>query len=157
MSQAKIETMILKSPVGPIQIQIEDDHIINTEYLIQIKHPSFEKHSTSIYQQSINDYFSDPNYKFSFRLKLSGTDFQKKVWRALQKIPAGEVRTYGELALQLNSSARAVGNACRKNPIPLIIPCHRVVAKNHIGGFSGNTKGPMIGIKQYLLKHENSL
>ena len=72
----------------------------------------------------------------------------------MRDIPRGEVRTYGELAKQLNSSARAVGNACRRNPIPIIIPCHRVVAKKGIGGFAGHTEGATIELKQWLLAFE---
>jgi methylated-DNA-[protein]-cysteine S-methyltransferase len=66
-----------------------------------------------------------------------GTTFQKKVWIALTTIPKGEVRTYGELAKMIGSpgASRAIGNACNKNPLPIIIPCHRVVASNHIGGY----------------------
>ena len=85
---------------------------------------------------------------------MQGTPFQKKVWLALQKIPAGQVMTYGELAKQLKTSARAVGNACRANPMPLVIPCHRVVAKSGLGGFSGSQEGAPIKIKKWLLEHE---
>ncbi|MDH5360986.1 MAG: MGMT family protein, partial [Gammaproteobacteria bacterium] len=66
----------------------------------------------------------------------------------------GSVLSYGELAAKLNSSARAVGNACRKNPLPIIVPCHRVVAKSGIGGYSGQTEGPLIEQKRRLLRHE---
>jgi methylated-DNA-[protein]-cysteine S-methyltransferase len=62
--------------------------------------------------------------------------------------------TYGELARQLNTSARAVGNACRANPIPLVIPCHRVVSKSDIGGFSGSRNGAPVKSKTWLLGHE---
>jgi len=95
-----------------------------------------------------------PHLKFDVELNTKGTPFQKKVWQALQKIPAGQVMTYGELARQLNTSARAVGNACRANPIPLVIPCHRVVAKSGLGGFSGSKDGAPVKIKAWLLAHE---
>jgi len=64
------------------------------------------------------------------------------------------VITYGEIAAELDSSPRAVGNACRKNPISLVIPCHRVVSASGIGGFSGQIEGEKISIKQQLLAHE---
>lgn len=83
-----------------------------------------------------------------------GTPFQRRVWRALQQIPAGETRRYAELAMQLNSSPRAVAQACRANPLPILIPCHRVVAASGIGGYMGQSAGPMLAIKHWLLQHE---
>ena len=87
-------------------------------------------------------------------LQLAGTPFQQKVWSALQRIPPGEVRTYGELARQLRSSPRAVGGACRRNPVPLLVPCHRVVAAQGLGGFAGRTTGKEVALKRWLLQHE---
>ncbi|MBT8127262.1 MAG: methylated-DNA--[protein]-cysteine S-methyltransferase, partial [Gammaproteobacteria bacterium] len=91
---------------------------------------------------------------FDLPCALQGTPFQQKVWNELKKIPCGTVITYGELANKLGTSARAIGNACRKNPIPLVIPCHRVVAANGIGGYSGDTNGAWLRIKSWLLRHE---
>lgn len=85
---------------------------------------------------------------------LEATDFQKRVLTTLQNIPYGETRTYGELASALQTSPRAIGNACRRNPLPLLIPCHRVVSQSGLGGFSGQTNGTMIEVKQYLLTRE---
>ena len=62
--------------------------------------------------------------------------------------------TYGELAQQLGTSARAIGQACRTNPVPIIVPCHRVIAANHAGGYAGHTSGKLLAIKKYLLDHE---
>jgi methylated-DNA-[protein]-cysteine S-methyltransferase len=99
-------------------------------------------------------YFADPAYRFDLALRPQGTPFQQRVWHALQAIPAGRVRNYGELAAQLGSSARAVGNACRRNPVPIVVPCHRVVAKAGIGGFGGAVTGRLIDQKRRLLQHE---
>lgn len=90
-------------------------------------------------------------------MRLIGTDFQILVWKEIKKIPKGEVRTYKELAILISRprSARAVANACGKNPLPLKIPCHRVIGSNaYIGGYSG--KG---GVKKKieLLKLEKAL
>ena len=104
--------------------------------------------------RQIYGYIQASAYIFDLPLQPQGTDFQRKVWAALQRIPAGKVRTYGEIATELQSSPRAVGNACRKNPIPLIIPCHRVVSAQGVGGFSGQTEGYKVTIKQQLLCHE---
>jgi methylated-DNA-[protein]-cysteine S-methyltransferase len=91
---------------------------------------------------------------FNLPCALHGTPFQQKVWNELKKIPSGTVFTYGELANKLGTSARAIGNACRKNPIPLVIPCHRVVAANGIGGYAGDTHGARLRMKSWLLRHE---
>lgn len=99
-------------------------------------------------------YISNGKFQFSLPLLLQGTAFQQKVWRALLTTRAGETCSYGAIASQLHSSARAVGNACRTNPIPIVVPCHRIVAKRGIGGYCGETSGPQMRIKQWLLEHE---
>lgn len=93
---------------------------------------------------------------FDIPYEVSGTAFQQKVWHELEAIPYGETRTYGEIARSLKTSARAVGNACRKNPLTLVVPCHRVVSAKGIGGYSGKTAGGMLKIKQWLLEHEKA-
>jgi methylated-DNA-[protein]-cysteine S-methyltransferase len=100
------------------------------------------------------NYFSNPAWGFSLPLDPQGTTFQQRVWQALREIPAGEVQSYGQLARQLNTGARAIGNACRNNPIPIVIPCHRVVAAKGMGGYSGQISGAQLTIKCGLLAHE---
>ena len=85
---------------------------------------------------------------------LMGTPFQQRVWHELTNIPMGKTMSYGELAKKVQSSPRAVGNACRKNPLAIIIPCHRVVSAKGIGGYAGKTEGNNITIKRWLLHHE---
>jgi len=87
-------------------------------------------------------------------IELQGTPFQRRVWKALREIPPGRTITYSELARQLGTGARAVGGACRANPCPIVVPCHRVVAVNGLGGFSGDTSGRKLEIKRWLLRHE---
>jgi methylated-DNA-[protein]-cysteine S-methyltransferase len=99
-------------------------------------------------------YFTDPKNPFDVPLAPRGTDFQQRAWRALQRIPAGVARTYGQLARTLRSAPRAVGGACRANPIPIVVPCHRIVAVNGPGGFMGATRGRALHIKRWLLDHE---
>ncbi|MEJ2574084.1 MAG: methylated-DNA--[protein]-cysteine S-methyltransferase [Gammaproteobacteria bacterium] len=101
-------------------------------------------------------YFRDPRSRFNLPSAPAGTAFQYRVWAAMRRIPAGETRSYGELARQLGSSARAIGGACRANPIPVVIPCHRVVAAHGMGGFMGTTAGAGLRIKQHLLAHESA-
>jgi len=105
----------------------------------------------------LEKYFSNPKHIFNLPLDPHGTEFQKRVWKALQEIPSGETLTYGELAKKLNSHPRAVGQACRRNPIPVIIPCHRVVAQNGLGGYSGERIGALMDFKKQLLAHEGVL
>jgi methylated-DNA-[protein]-cysteine S-methyltransferase len=100
-------------------------------------------------------YLEDPRQAFDLPLKLAGTRHQLAVWEAMQAIAPGETRTYGEIATGLRSSARAVGGACGANPLPVVVPCHRVVAASGIGGFMGASgEGFERGIKRWLLTHE---
>lgn len=85
---------------------------------------------------------------------LSGTEFQLRVWESLQQIPRGQIRTYGDIASELASSARAVGGACRANPVVLLVPCHRVVAAHGLGGFAGHVRGRWPELKRRLLAAE---
>lgn len=104
--------------------------------------------------EQLNCYWVDPNFQFDLPLAPRGSSFQHRVWAALEAIPAGGVRHYGQLAHRLGSSARAVGSACRANPIPIIVPCHRVVAVGGLGGYSGETAGSLHRLKSWLLAHE---
>jgi len=105
--------------------------------------------------RQLEKYFADPDWTFDLPLDLQGSEFQLRVWRRLGEIPAGRPLSYGELAADIGSGARAVGNACRRNPVPLVLPCHRVVAKSGLGGFAGSTRGGFMPIKQALLAHES--
>ena len=103
-------------------------------------------------------YLEDPAFEFDVPLRLSGTHHQLAVWEAMRAIPAGETRTYGELAQSIGSSARAVGGACGANPVPIVVPCHRVVgAGGSLGGFMGaREEGFELSIKRWLLAHEGA-
>jgi methylated-DNA-[protein]-cysteine S-methyltransferase len=99
-------------------------------------------------------YFADPGYRPQCAVELTGTGFQRRVWTLIETIPPGIPRTYGAIARALGSSPRAIGNACRANPIPLRIPCHRVIAADGLGGFAGDRSGRLLAIKRWLLEHE---
>jgi len=101
-------------------------------------------------------YFHNPRARFSLPLAPGGSTFQNRVWRAMRRIPSGQVRRYGDLARALESAARAVGGACRANPIPIVVPCHRVVSASGLGGFMGATGGRALHIKRWLLAHEQA-
>ncbi|MCU7854054.1 MAG: methylated-DNA--[protein]-cysteine S-methyltransferase [Candidatus Thiodiazotropha sp. (ex Monitilora ramsayi)] len=137
---------------------MHEDQLAGVEYLDGF-HESFvrETPGLNLVLQSIKDYLVDAKRPFNLDLQLDGTPFQHRVWQALQTIPAGETLTYGALAEHIGSGARAVGNACRANPCPLVVPCHRVVAVNGLGGFAGERSGKKLEIKHWLLRHEEGL
>jgi methylated-DNA-[protein]-cysteine S-methyltransferase len=98
-------------------------------------------------------FLQQPAVKFDLPLTQQGTLFQQRVWQAIASIPLGQVRTYGELAREIGSGPRAVANACGANSLPLLVPCHRVVAQHGLGGFMQGQENGLL-IKQWLLKHE---
>ncbi len=104
--------------------------------------------------RQIERYLDDPRYRFKLPFDYRGTDFQCRVWREIAKISPGKTGTYKELARHLRTAPRPVGGACGKNRLPLLIPCHRVLAANGIGGFMHARAGDPITIKQWLLAHE---
>ena len=108
----------------------------------------------SLVAKQLRDYSLQAHNIWVEDLPEKGTLFQRKVWCYLQNIPMGTTQSYGQIAKVLNSSARAVGNACRQNPFLLIIPCHRVVKSTGIGGFGGKVDGEAVAIKHWLLAHE---
>lgn len=100
-------------------------------------------------------YWDNPAHPFDLLFVPQGTPFQLRVWRALLAIPAGRPTTYGTLAKQLGTAARAVGQACGANPLPVLIPCHRVVAAHGLGGFMHASSGAPLDVKTWLLAHEH--
>lgn len=103
---------------------------------------------------AVEAYFHHGRWPTDLPIAPTGTPFQRKVWDCLRRIPPGRTRSYGDIAQELGSGARAVGNACRANPLLLLIPCHRCVAANGRGGFAGHTRGRWPDIKDWLLLHE---
>lgn len=104
--------------------------------------------------RQLDDYFDGKRRTFDLPLKPAGTAFQRKVWGRLAAIPRGRAETYGAIAKQLKSGARAVGTACGANPIPILIPCHRVLgAGGRLGGYSGEGG---VATKRWLLEHEGA-
>lgn len=104
--------------------------------------------------EELDAYFEGALRTFSLPLKPAGTSFQRRVWAAIAAIPCGETRSYGALAAELGSGPRAVARACAANPIPVLIPCHRVIgADGRLTGYSG---GSGIATKTWLLRHEGA-
>lgn len=148
---------VIASPIGWIGIKIQGDKLSGitflpvTDSLVPPKDPL-----THHVVNELEHYFQNPTHAFAIDFLLSGTTFQQNVWQALREIPCGETRSYGELAKQLNSHPRAIGQACKTNPIPIIVPCHRIVAMHDLGGFAGKRQGPMMDAKKWLLAHERN-
>lgn len=152
MTQRLYSTIPLFEGKQSLEIILENGMITEAGFVPwQASHEQNEDHPVL---EQLQAYYRDPKQAFQLKLQGKGTAYQQRVWQVLQTIPAGEVRTYGDIARQLNSSPRAVGMACRSNPIALIVPCHRVVAKGHLGGYSGYTEGEIFLRKQRLLQHE---
>lgn len=105
-------------------------------------------------ERQIKAYLKNPDATFDLPLVIEGTDFQKRLWEALCEIPRGKTLTYGELARKLDAESRAVGQACGDNRLPVLIPCHRVVAADGLGGFAHSTGGYLLEAKRWLLLHE---
>ncbi|MEA1937477.1 MAG: methylated-DNA--[protein]-cysteine S-methyltransferase [Pseudomonadota bacterium] len=103
--------------------------------------------------RQLDGYFSNNINIFDLPLAPAGTDFQRRVWVAAMDILYGSTTTYGELAAQLGTAPRAVGQALKANPIPVVIPCHRIVACSGSGGYGGIANSP---VKRIMLTHESS-
>lgn len=145
----------LTVPFGVLGIRCAEDALENLVFL-----PAGEKPQRAtcafveIVCEQLLRYFANPDAQFTVKLHLYGTQHQQKVWQAMRSIPRGQTRSYGELATELHSAAQAVGQACGANPIPIIIPCHRVVSKSGLGGFMRHASGTSLDIKRWLLAHE---
>ena len=148
----------LKTPFATIGIISSDTHLLHIHFLPMDVTAKAPKTNTIAHLASVQlmAYIDNPEFKFDLPLKLGGSKHQLDVWQAMQKIVAGSMLTYGELATQIDSSARAVGTACGKNPVPIVVPCHRVVAANGLGGFMGGKQSDPLRIKRWLLAHESS-
>ena len=144
----------IESAVGPLTITAEDDKITAVDFGLG-GGPRPNSGLLAEAARQLTEYFAGTLREFTLPLAPSGTSFRLKVWAAMQAIPYGQTRSYGDLARALGSAPRAVGGACGANPIPLIIPCHRVVgAGGALGGFSG---GAGCDTKRQLLALERAL
>lgn len=104
--------------------------------------------------RQVERYLDDAEFRFDLPFELHGTPFQCKVWREILRIHSGETLTYSAMARALRTAPRPVGGACGANRIPLVIPCHRVVASDGLGGFMNARAGSPLEIKKWLLAHE---
>lgn len=133
---ALMPILSFNSPVGPLSIAEEDGAIVSLDWgwpALEESSPLLEKA-----RDQLAAYFDGTGHGFDLPFNPHGTAFQRRVWQRLSKIPYGATATYGDLAMDLDSGPRAIGGACGRNPIPILIPCHRVLGANgSLGGYSG--------------------
>jgi methylated-DNA-[protein]-cysteine S-methyltransferase len=150
---------VIEFPVMKVGLKTRDARIVAIQYLapsVPGEAPKNELAERAARQ--LEHYREDPDAVFDLPLHVEGSQFQRRVWQLMCAIPRGRTRTYGELARALGATdfaaARSVGQACGDNRLPIVIPCHRVVAANGIGGFAHATDGFLIEAKRWLLAHE---
>lgn len=143
-------TKSLNTPIGPLSLEETDGAITRVGWVWEgaDSSPLLDEAAAQL-----TAYFDHRLEVFDLPLRVEGSVFQRAVCAEMLSIPLGETRTYGQIAQALDAPAQPVGNACGSNPIPVIIPCHRVVAATSLGGFSG--KGG-VETKVALLRHEGA-
>ena len=129
-------SLSLASPVGQLVIEASDDAIVAMRWTDTPAGNGSPLLAEAARQLAA--YFEGRLSRFDLPLAPAGSPFETRVWSAMRAIPYGETRCYGEVAEAVGAAPRAVGRACGKNPIPIVIPCHRVLAKGGIGGYSGD-------------------
>ncbi len=152
---------VVEFPKMKVAVATREDRVAGIRYLpltADSKDPDNELAERTVRQ--LERYRGDPDTKFDLPLLVEGSEFQCRVWDAMCAIPRGRTLTYGELARKLGGDGfdvpRAVGQACGDNRLPIVIPCHRVVAAGGIGGFGHSTAGYLLEAKRWLLMHESS-
>lgn len=149
---------IFQSPIGFLTICEKNNQLtqlyLDNSYEGSLKNRSFEHHSDFLHEvyHQLKEYFAGKRKAFELPVNGEGTAFQKAVWRELQKIPYGETRSYEDIAIAIGNkkAVRAIGQANGRNPIMIVVPCHRVIRKN--GDISGFACG--VEAKRYLLDLE---
>ena len=146
---------VLRIPCAALGIFIENDVLTRIDFLPLSTQclPPRDAFARKVWDE-LQAYLSDSTHQFALPIAQKGTVFQRKVWQAISRIPSGTTLQYGDLAREIGSSARAVGQACGANPLPIVVPCHRVLAKNSPGGFMHSRDGDPLRIKHWLLDHE---
>ena len=149
--QAKIE-----APFAVIGVRTIGERLVRIEYLPRgaaLLKPQLP-FAREVCRQ-LKAYLKEPNFDFDLPFDYDGTDFQIRVWKAVRAIPVGAALSYLQVARKIGSAPRPVGTACGANSIPILIPCHRVVGSQGVGGFMNARRGSPIDVKRWLLHHEN--
>lgn len=153
MIEQSARRLTLQSPLGPLTLEQEGGNIVALGW-------GDDRYGTGTIllaeaRRQIEDYFKGRRKAFDLPLAPRGTAFQQRVWQQLREIPYGRTLSYGALAAVLSSGPRAVGMACARNPLPLLIPCHRVIGSN--GALTGYSGGEGLATKRYLLRLEGTI
>jgi methylated-DNA-[protein]-cysteine S-methyltransferase len=159
MRNKAIKYSSIDSPVGPLVVAGGDDMLVAvrfaTERRMRRPLPDWQEDDGAFTEtrRQIGEFFAGERIEFSLPYRFAGDDFQQAVWQAMCAIPYGETRTYGEIARKIGettAASRAVGAACGENPLPIVVPCHRVVGSGGaLTGFGGG-----VAIKRFLLDLE---
>ena len=152
---------VIPFPKMMVAVATRDEMVAGIRYLPLTAEPKDPENALAERAvRQLERYRTDPDAKFDLPLLVEGTEFQRRLWSALCEIPRGSTLTYGEMAKKLGAedfeAARAVGQACGDNRLPIVIPCHRVVAADGLGGFGHSTGGYLLEAKRWLLMHEAS-
>ena len=150
-----MEKSYYKSPIGILEIICKNSELVSLTLVDCCKKSNIEADFIKDIKKQLDEYFLGKRTIFNIKINPAGTDFQKLVWKELQKIPYGKTKSYSEIAAAAGNknAQRAIGNTCNKNPIMIIIPCHRVISKNNnIGGYAYGRS-----VKQKLLNIENGV
>jgi methylated-DNA-[protein]-cysteine S-methyltransferase len=153
MKLSEQSVITLPSPIGPITLIAQGEKLIRVE-LGKKATPQGKAKIFGLAQKQLDQYFAGKLARFSLPLEVSGTKFQKAVWKEISKLPSGKTISYGEIAAKLGNpmASRAVGAAVGSNPTPLVVGCHRVLGST--GKITGFTGGDGIKTKAWLLRHE---
>lgn len=147
--------VVIDFPKFKLGVRTRDECVVEIKYLplsgqsVPAKTPLAARAA-----KQLEHYRENPDATFDLPLLIEGSALQRGVWDAMCAIPRGRTRTYGELARELGADARAIGQACGDNRLPIVIPCHRVVGADGIGGFAHSTGGYLLEAKRWLLMHE---
>jgi methylated-DNA-[protein]-cysteine S-methyltransferase len=159
-AQDAIFSAIVEAPFGAVGVRTEAGAVCELTYLP----PSFDEKAPAdavaeMAARQVQRYLDEPDFRFDLPLAEVGTEFQRKVWQVICAIPRGQVLTYAQVAKQIRSAPRAVGQACGNNWFPIVIPCHRVTATGGLGGFAhhDDANGFHLNVKRWLLRHEGDL
>ena len=147
--------VVVEFPKFKVGVKTQGDRVVEIRYLpLGTPAAPGETPLAKKAAEQLERYRDDPDAAFDLPLLIEGSELQRGVWDAMCAIPRGKTRTYGELAKELGADARAIGQCCGDNKLPIVIPCHRVVAADGIGGFGHATGGYLLEAKRWLLMHE---
>jgi methylated-DNA-[protein]-cysteine S-methyltransferase len=147
--------VVVEFPKMRVGVVTRGERVVEIKYLPS-SHPLIEAKSKLAKEaaRQLEQYRENPDTRFELPVVVEGSALERGVWDAMRAIPRGRTRTYGEIARELSADPRAIGQACGDNRLPLVIPCHRVVAANGLGGFAHATSGYLLEAKRWLLLHE---